>query len=328
MNATFDPVTLAEDLCEVRRIYERFFATLDRTGWDTPVKSGTLAKLAKLGRGGSREWTLHETVAHLCALNGAGLESVKHTLRGEPYTFTGLDTRYKFNAYNRKGIDDHLGIPRTALFAELLGILDEAANIARSLQPGQAEVTVKLPIYNRPVRIVEALSIIMIHTGLFHSAQVAEPVGVPPLWTQLSPEVRHRVIGRTMRAFSLLYRLDIGGSLRDTLAFRIDGPGGGEWYVQLSSESPVSGEGGEGGEGSVEQAGLVIHLRETAVFCHMLTGRLNLPVALLTGRLKLHGDVPLFLRMNTLFSVDARPQVAAKQRLSPGPGHLSGRSSG
>lgn len=54
---------------------------------------------------------------------------------------------------------------------------------------------------------------------------------------QLSPEIRHRVIGRTMRAFSLLYRRDIGGSLRGTLAFRIDDAGGGEWYVEVSPQA-------------------------------------------------------------------------------------------
>jgi hypothetical protein len=40
-----------------------------------------------------------------------------------------------------------------------------------------------------------------------------------------------------MRAFSLLYRHDIGGPLRATLVFHVDGPGGGEWYVKLSPES-------------------------------------------------------------------------------------------
>jgi hypothetical protein len=69
-----------------------------------------------------------------------------------------------------------------------------------------------MPIYNRPAKISEVLGIIMIHAGLFHSAQVAEPASVPPLWTQLSPDIRHRVIGRTMRALSLRYRHDLGGS--------------------------------------------------------------------------------------------------------------------
>ena len=286
---TFDPQTLADDLCEVHDMYARFFTRLNATGWDKPVK------------GSPNEWNLQETIAHLCALNGAGLESVKHTLRGESYTFSGLDTRYAFNAYNRKGIDTHRDIPMRELCAELLDILDSAASIARDLRPDQAEITAQLPIYNRPVRIVEALSIIMIHTGLFHSAQVAEGAGLPPLWTQLSPEIRHRVIGRVMRAFSLLYRRDIGGPLRTTLVFCIDGPGGGDWYVKLSPEAATSGE------GVVDHPGLVIRLHATDVFCQMLTGRFNLPIGLISRKMKLRGDLRLFLRMNKLFSVDARP---------------------
>lgn len=286
---TFDPQTLADDLAEVHGIYARFFTRLDEANWDKPVK------------GGPNEWSLHETIAHLCALNGAGLESVKHTLRGESYTFSGLDSRYEFKAYNRKGIDDHLDLPMKELCAELLDILNSAASIARDLRPDQAELTAQMPIYNRPVRIVEALSIMMIHAGLFHSAQVAEPVGLPPLWTQLSPEIRHRVIGRVVRAFSLLYRRDIGGPLRATLVFRIDGPGGGDWYVDLCPDAPTSGE------GVVEHPRLVIRLRATDVFCRMLTGRFNLPIGLISGKMRLSGDLRLFLRMSTLFSVDARP---------------------
>jgi hypothetical protein len=301
LNKTFDPQTLADDLSEVHRIYVEFFAALDRSRWDTPVK------------GGPKEWTLHQTIAHLCALNGAGLASIQHTLHGEPYTFVGLEDRYKFRAYNRKGIEDLLDIPMEELFAECLGILEQASSFARGLQPGQAEREAQLPIYNRPVKFVEALGIIMSHAGLLHSAQVAEPAGVPPLWVQLSPEIRHRVIGRMMRAFSLLYRLDIGGPLRTTIAFHIDGPGGGDWHVDLSPHSPASDE------GTVEHPGLLIHLRDTATFCRMLTGRLNRPIALISGDMKLRGDLRLFLRMSTLFSEDARPKATAGAKYHPLP---------
>jgi hypothetical protein len=91
MHAAFEPATLAGDVHEVGRIYAELFAGLSEEAWDRPAQRG------------SEEWTLHETIAHQCALNGAGLESVKHTLRGEQYTFTGLDNRYRFDAYNRKG---------------------------------------------------------------------------------------------------------------------------------------------------------------------------------------------------------------------------------
>jgi SCP-2 sterol transfer family protein len=294
LNKTFDPQTLADDLLEVRHIYAEFSAAIKESDWDKPVK------------GSPKEWNLHETIAHLCALNGDGLESLKHTLRGEPYTFVGLENRYKLNAFNRKGIDGHLHLPMKELLAEQLGILEEAAHLAHDLTPDQAKMTSTMPIYNRPVSIVEVLGIINFHAGIVHSAQVAEPAGAPPLWTQLSPDVRHRLIGRITRAFSLLYRLDLGGSLRDTIAFRIDGDGGGEWYVKLSPDAPTSGE------SAVENPGLVIHMRDTSVFCRMLTERLNLPLALIRGEMKLRGNLRLFLRMSDLFSTDARPRVADK----------------
>ncbi|HLO30210.1 MAG TPA: SCP2 sterol-binding domain-containing protein [Anaerolineales bacterium] len=296
MNTTFNPQTLSGDLTEVHRIYSRFFATLDESNWDKPVK------------GSPKEWTLHETIAHLVALNGAGLESVKHTLRGEPYIFIGLEDRYKLNAYNRKGIDNLLDIPMKELCARFLDIHNEAARIAHDLRPDQAELTSFMSIYNRPVSIVEGLSILSFHAGVIHAAQVAEPAGLPPLWEQLSPGFRQRTIERVMRVFSLLYRRDIGGSLRATLVFRVDGPGGGEWYVKLSPDAPTSGE------GVVEHPNLTIHLRETAVFCQMLTGRFDLPAGLISGRMKLRGDLRLFLRMDTLFSVDVRPKVAANEK--------------
>jgi hypothetical protein len=301
MSKTFDPQTLADDLTEVHRIYSRFFAALDAAHRDKPVK------------GSPKEWTLHETIAHLVALNSAGLDSIKHTLRGEPYKFKGLDTRYEFNSFTRGGIDGLLDTPMKELCSRLLDILYEAASIARRLRADQAQLTAHMAIYNRPVRVDEALSIMIFHAGLAHAAQVAELVGLPPLWMQLSPGFRHRVIERAVRAFSLLYRRDIGGALNTTLAFRIDGPEGGEWYVVLSPESSASGE------GHVDHPGLVIHMRDTAVFCEMLTSRLNLPMALISGAMKLRGDLRLFLRMDTLFSVDARPKAADLEKSHPLP---------
>jgi hypothetical protein len=205
MEAIFDPQILADDLCEVHRIYTDFFSHLLGEDWEKPA------------RGGSKEWNLHETIAHLCALTGAGLESIRSTLRRQEYVFDGLTDRYQFNAYNRHGIDKHLALPMKTLCREFLNILEETAFIARTLQPDQVELASEMPIYNRPVKIVEAMSIMMFHAGLHHSAQVAEPAGLPPLWKQLSPEVRHRVIGRVMRAsvcFTAMTWAVAAGSIR------------------------------------------------------------------------------------------------------------------
>jgi hypothetical protein len=91
--------------------------------------------------------------------------------------------------------------------------------------------------------------------------------------------------------------------------------------VNLSPDVSTSGE------GVVDHPNLVIHLRDTTAFCQMLTGRFNLPVGLISGRMKLRGDLRLFLRMDTLFSVDARPKVAANEKTVSTPQQLMGRAS-
>jgi hypothetical protein len=45
----------------------------------------------------------------------------------------------------------------------------------------------------------------------------------------------------------------------------------------------------------------------------MITVRLNLPLALIRGEMRLRGNLRLFLRMGELFSLDARPKTAAKE---------------
>ena len=71
--------------------------------------------------------------------------------------------------------------------------------------------------------------------------------------------------------------------------------------MDLSPDAPTSGE------DVVEHPKLVIGLRATDIFCRMLTGRFNLPIGLISRKMKLRGDLRLFLRMNKLFSVDAQP---------------------
>jgi hypothetical protein len=58
-----------------------------------------------------------------------------------------------------------------------------------------------------------------------------------------------------------LFSIYLGGELRAVFAFRVDGPGGGNWYVRVSPSAS------ESGSGPPERAGLTLHLRSTDMFC-------------------------------------------------------------
>ena len=277
---------LAADLARVRQIYALFFAGLTAADWRYPA----------LDEG--KEWNLREVVAHLGALTELGQASIEAALRGEAIAFPGLPNRFQFSRFNRQQIDERLHHEPDALAADFLEALSRSVDTAANLEPGEAECTVALPIYNRPVRVDELLGIQVMHPGLTHAAQVAEPAGVAPLWTHLAPDVRYRTFSRVVRALSLLYRQDLGGDLRAKIVFRVGGEGGGTWNVHLSPRDPSSGK------GAAPNPNLTLSFRDASMFCRMFTGRLNLLGAVLGGAMRPRGDLRLFLRFGSLFSVD------------------------
>lgn len=278
---------LALDLSRVRQIYSGFFSRLTPADWQCPTNDGDEA------------WNLREVVAHLGALTELGQESIEAALHGEAIAFPGLTGRFQFSRFNRRQIDERLHLPPEALASGFLHALSRSIETAGKLTPHELACAVELPIYNRPIRVDELLGIQVMHPGLTHAAQVAEPAGVPPLWEQMDAAMRRRTIGRVMHALSLLYRQDLGGDLRAVLDFKVSGDGGGQWHVVLSPQQARA----DVGAGS--HADLTLSFRDTDVFCRMFTGRLNLLGALLTRRLRPRGDLRLFLRFRSLFSVDA-----------------------
>jgi uncharacterized protein (TIGR03083 family) len=289
MNAIdpYHPTTLASDIAQVRRIYAEFFAGLAPEDWRYPTQNG------------DQEWNLRQVAAHLGSLTQLGQDCAQAALKGEPAPIPQGMTRYEFNRFNRQQIEERLPLPVERLRADLLGALAQSIEMARSLSADELGRTVELPIYNRPIRAAELLGIQVVHPGLTHGAQIAEPAGRPPLWTHLPQQMLPRLIGRMIRALSLLYRSDLAGDMRATLVLKVAGPGGGSWRLGLSPDHPGSTL------GDAPQPDLSWWFRDTATFCRMFTGRLNPFKGLLLGRMKLRGDLRLFLRFKTLFSVDA-----------------------
>ena len=273
----FSAQTLASDLARVHEIYTDFFAGLSAADWRYPATAD------------GDEWNLREVVAHLAALTTLGQDSVEAALRGETIAFPGLPDRFAFSQFNRQQIDERLTLSPTELSTAFLTALSRSIETASTVMPAQLGRTVELPIYNRPIRVDELLGIQVMHPGLTHAAQVAEPAGAPPLWTHMVSDVRQRTISRVARALSLLYRQDLGGDLEAVLLFNIGGAGGGTWHVVLSPQGPRSAR-------RTAPADLTLTFRDTSEFCRMFTGRLNLLGALLTGRMRPRGMRPWLTR--------------------------------
>lgn len=282
----FEAESLASDLRQVHDIYSAFFCELTVADWKHPEP------------GANGEWNLREVVAHLGALTELGQESVEAALRGEEMVIPGLTSRFQFSDFNRRKIDERLDLAPEDLSRLFLEALSRSIETATNVNDEEMDCTVALPIYNRPVRVRELLGIQVMHPGLTHAAQVAESTGAGPLWTRLTVEARRRTITRVVRALSLLYRKDLGGDLRAAIAFDIGNEGGGAWHLLLSPQETWSAS------GVLSNPDLTLSFGDASHFCHMFTGRLNLLGALLRGHFRPRGNLRLFLRFRSLFSVD------------------------
>lgn len=75
--------------------------------------------------------------------------------------------------------------------------------------------------------------------------------------------------------------------------FKLNGPGGGEWFVDLTKP------GGEIGKGTNPQAKCTITMSDVD-FISLVEGRLNSQMAFMTGKLKIQGDMGLALKLQNL----------------------------
>ncbi len=75
--------------------------------------------------------------------------------------------------------------------------------------------------------------------------------------------------------------------------FKLNGPGGGEWYVDLTKP------GGEIGKGTNPGAKCTITMSD-ADFLALVQGKINSQMAFMTGKLKIQGDMGLALKLQNL----------------------------
>lgn len=86
---------------------------------------------------------------------------------------------------------------------------------------------------------------------------------------------------------------DLVTKLNTVYQFKLNGPNGGEWYVDLTKP------GGEIAKGTNPNARCTITMND-ADFISLVEGKLNSQMAFMTGKLKIQGDMGLALKLQNL----------------------------
>lgn len=281
--------TLDADFAEFRAILSDFLAAVPDSAWSL--------------RTGSREkdWTLHETVAHLVALADAFNIAAEYARDQKVLTVEGLATRRDISGWNLVELRRRMHFSPAELTEKVLAALDRGLEIAHSMNEAQSQQTIFLRGYNRPSRAVEMIEFHLSHMGVIHAAQIVRPLNQDPLWTRYSAAFTHRLIDRFFRHISYAYWQEHGGDLNGAIHFHIGGESGGLWHLIAA---PDGGSAASGEAPDVETL-FTLHCADAAALFGIFTMHLPLLQALQESLIRLEGDPQLAMRTLRLFSATA-----------------------
>lgn len=241
-----------------------------------------------------KDWTRHQTLAHLVSIAKLFNHGIDAALKGHRLTIPGLTRREDLPAFNAAQIETLSAFPPDDLLRQLQAQLARSAQTARDIAPEQAQLAADVLVYNRPVPVGDLLDFQLSHVGVVHAAQIAD--GAPPLWKRYPADLLHRQTDRFVRHFSVAYWQDYAPNLQTAINFHIEGEAGGDWHL-IADPS-----GGRAGQGSAADAGYALRVADAGVFFGIFTAQVDVTAALQSGELTISGDPMRTMQLLRLFA--------------------------
>lgn len=279
-----------QDLKDFHRLMSNFWKRVPDDVWDT--------------RTGNREkdWTLHQTLAHVLSIAQAFNKAADAALRNEAFHLRGFTERDQLANWNEGEIERLTKVPPNGLIVQFLQEIRIAHDKVATITEDIVGRTVQVPIYNRPARAIDYLRWQLSHAGIIHGAQVIVPLNRAPLWTDFEAEFTHRVLGYYLQQWSMAYWQDMGSDNAKSINFHISGEGGGDWHIIAAPD------GGSSDSGIIEGADYELFFESPHVLFSVFSNHISIRSAMVNGRMRLASDVRDTLAILSLFS-PKRPTI-------------------
>lgn len=279
----FTSYTLAADFLELREIYAGTLERIEPADWSRRSERRPNA------------WTLQQTLAHVAAVAETYNAAIMAGLEGRPVKIPGLETRHDLRSANQQALEARSALSPEELSEAFLGALEAAARLVAPLGAEHLGRIVPVPHFDGAPTVAELFGCSLAHAGIIHGAQLVAS-RARPIWIFFQPGLMRRQLTRFFHNLALSYWPERGGDLHATIAFNVAGQGGGSWYVR------VRPEGGQGRIGVARTRDVTFDFASADLLCRIVTFQTPPWRALLTRRLRVHGNLRLARRLPQLFT--------------------------
>ena len=277
----FEPKTLIADIETFKHVFQEFAKTIPVDAWSK--KSGARDK----------DWTLHDTVAHLVSIAVAFNRVADAAINQHSLRTPGIAQRNDLRDWNEAEISSRQTRPHLALVAEFISELDRTIAYVNNITPPQMEQTAFLRVYNRPSRAIDFLGWQLSHAGVIHAAQVTRPLNGEPLWSKYPDAMLWRQVDRFISHFSVAYWQDYGPLSAETINVHIADTC---WHLVAAPD------GGAVGHGAKNNPQHTLRFPTPQAFFSVFTFQLPMKDALTSQQMIVEGDFRQTMSLIKLFS--------------------------
>jgi len=264
------------------------FGQLDADDWQQAAKPGG--------------WTAGDYLGHLVTSQEIeGTPVTAKSLAGEPVDIPGLTQPGDIDAFNSRNLEIVHDLSPEELLARLSSAVEEHLRLLEGLSEEDLQRPATNPGLRWPITVETSFDMYYLHLPLHYQdiRQCIRRRRRIPHWAELaSPDEIHDSMDRTFRLMPLMYWPERGGDLRAVYLFDLQGPGGGQWTLEIADRRATSYP------GRPERAD--IEIRTTpAIWIDLQTKAANPLVAVLTRRLRLKPlwRANLVARLERLFEI-------------------------
>jgi hypothetical protein len=264
------------------------FGQLDAEDWRQAAKPGG--------------WTARDYLGHLVTSQEMeGTPTTVQSLAGGPVEIPGLTQPGDIDAFNARNLEIVGDLSAQELKTRLRSAVDEHLRLLDGVSEEDLQKPATNPGLRWPITVQTTFDMYYLHLPL-HYQDIRHCIRrrrKTPHWAELaSPEEIHDSMDLTFRLMPLMYRPERGGDLRATYLFDLQGPGGGQWTLEIADRRATSYFG--------RPARADIEIRATpSLWIDLQTKAANPMAAMLTGRLRLKPlrRAGLVARLERLFEI-------------------------
>ena len=248
------------------------------------------------GTKASDHWTAKQHLAYTVGtLEEEMLPMTRAALSGETVKLPGFDKREDEPAF-RRAVTEKLSVLSTVeLIPRLRAAFDEHARILDGLSDADLDRKASNPGWDREGTIRDLYtSAYLVLVNQYQEIRRVAKKKLPHWMQGIPPERVHYHVDRLLYYMPLIFRSQDASDMKVTYLFTMEGEGGGQWGMRI-------GDGrADTAEGPADPHDCEIKTKP-ALWMDLASGDLSPPIAIMTRKVKLGGNVGLAMKLSGLF---------------------------